>query len=82
MARRRTAEREALGRAVRELRLARGLSQEQLGHESGLHRNYVGGVERGELNPTYESLLRLAAGVGVRASALVCLTERLLDERS
>ena len=57
------------------------MSQEQMGHGSGLHRNYIGGVERGELNPTFDSLLRLAAGVGVRVSDLALAAERLAEER-
>jgi ribosome-binding protein aMBF1 (putative translation factor) len=43
----------ALGRAVRELRARRGVSQEELGFRGNLHRNYVGAIERGEINPTF-----------------------------
>jgi len=43
----------AWGRVVRELRARRGLSQEELGFCSRLHRNYVGAIERGEINPTF-----------------------------
>src|SRR5205085_12460297 len=35
-----------------------GLSQEELGYLANLHRNYVGGVERGERNPTFEIMSR------------------------
>jgi transcriptional regulator with XRE-family HTH domain len=66
----------ALGRAVRELRARRGVSQEELGFRSTLHRNYVGAVERGELNPTYGVLLRLCGGLAVPLSELVALAER------
>jgi transcriptional regulator with XRE-family HTH domain len=68
----------ALGRAVRELRQARRLSQEELGNLSdGMDRTYVGGIERGEKNPTYESLRRLCQGLGVRSSELLARAELL-----
>jgi transcriptional regulator with XRE-family HTH domain len=63
----------ALGNAIRELRACQRLSQEQLGFRAGLHRNYIGAVERGELNPTYGVLLRLCAGLGIRLAELVAL---------
>jgi ribosome-binding protein aMBF1 (putative translation factor) len=66
----------ALGAAVREVRARRGLSQEQLGFQAGLHRNYVGGIERGELNLTFRVLLKLVHGLGVPLSELVALYER------
>jgi DNA-binding XRE family transcriptional regulator len=66
----------ALGRAVRELRARRGFSQEQLGERSGLHRNYVGAVERGEINATFRVLMKLARGLQVPFSELIEVFER------
>jgi DNA-binding XRE family transcriptional regulator len=66
----------ALGRAVRELRARHGLSQEQLGFACGLHRNYVGAVERGEVNSTFRILILLSAGLAEPLSELIALYER------
>lgn len=66
----------ALGRAVRELRARRGLSQEALGFQSGLHRNYVGAIERGEINPSFRILIGLAKGLKLPLSEIVSVTER------
>lgn len=52
----------ALGAAVRELRARRGLSQEEAGFRGSLHRNYVGAIERGEINPTFRVILKLCEG--------------------
>jgi transcriptional regulator with XRE-family HTH domain len=65
-----------LGRAVRELRARRGLSQEELGYRSGLHRNYVGAIERGEINPTFRVLLKLERGLQLPLSEIIDLWER------
>jgi transcriptional regulator with XRE-family HTH domain len=54
-----------LGQNVRRIRLDRGLSQEELADELGVHRTYMGGVERGERNLTLRSVERLARGLGV-----------------
>jgi transcriptional regulator with XRE-family HTH domain len=65
----------ALGVAIRDQRLARNLSQEALASESGLHRTYVGGIERGERNPSFTNLLRIAMALELPLSQLVAAAE-------
>jgi transcriptional regulator with XRE-family HTH domain len=77
---RKSANHDALGRAVFEARARRGLSQEELGFRSKLHRNYVGAVERGEINPTFKTLLALTRGLALPLSELVGLYERNIAE--
>ncbi len=60
-----------LGRNVRRWREARGLSQEALADRLGLHRTYVGGVERGERNLTLRSVERLAGMLEVEPLSLL-----------
>ena len=58
------------GRRIRELRHERGISQEELAHRAGLHPTYVGGIERGERNPSLMNIGRLAAALGVSLADL------------
>jgi predicted transcriptional regulator len=47
------------------------LSQEGLADRTGVHRTYIGHVERGEVNPTLWSIIRIAASLGVDPAELV-----------
>jgi transcriptional regulator with XRE-family HTH domain len=66
-----------LGRAICELREQRGLSVEALAAAAGLHVTDVAALERGCQNPSYQQLLRLADGLGVRPIALLLRIEEL-----
>jgi transcriptional regulator with XRE-family HTH domain len=59
------------GKRVREIRLQRGLSQEKLAELADLHRNYVGGVERGERNVSLLNIVKIARGLNVRPAKLI-----------
>jgi transcriptional regulator with XRE-family HTH domain len=60
-----------VGRNVRNLREAKGWSQEDLAEASALHRTYVSGIERGNRNATLTVLLRLADALRVTPADLL-----------
>ncbi|MFN5514021.1 MAG: helix-turn-helix domain-containing protein [Cyanobacteriota bacterium] len=60
-----------LGARIRELRKARGLSQEAFASECGLDRTYVGGIERGERNVALRNLALIAKTLGISMSELL-----------
>lgn len=66
----------ALGAALRDARLERGLSQEELHLQTGVHRNYIGGIERGERSPSVAAIATLADALGVPPSDLLRDAER------
>jgi transcriptional regulator with XRE-family HTH domain len=53
-----------LGRAIKEVRASKSLTQEDLAHRSGLHPTYISDIERGARNPSFLALVRLADGLG------------------
>ena len=61
----------AVGRNLRAYREAKGLSQEAFADDLGVHRTYMGGIERGERNLTLKSLERMAERVGIDPLALL-----------
>jgi transcriptional regulator with XRE-family HTH domain len=73
----RSPEHAALGDAVRQLRLEAKMSQEDLAEAAGTDLTQVGGVERGVRNPSYTTLLRLAAALGTSVGELTSLADRL-----
>jgi len=60
-----------LGRVIRRLRTERGISQEGLAAISGVDRTFMGEIERGEANPSFEVLQRIASGLTVQLSELI-----------
>ena len=68
----------ALGKVLRQHRLAADLTQEQLGLESGVQRNFISLIETGQNQPTVGTIFRLAAALGIKPSKLVSDAEKLM----
>jgi transcriptional regulator with XRE-family HTH domain len=60
-----------LGKRIHYLRVKRSWSQEELGFESGINKNYISDLERGKRNPTLILLLRLAEALEMDVSTLL-----------
>lgn len=67
--------RRRFGDAIRERRRELGLSQEKLADRAQLHRTYVADVERGNRNPSLESITRIAGALDLKPSELLRLAE-------
>lgn len=59
------------GNRVRELRIAQGFSQEVLAQKSGLHRTYIGGIERGERNISLINIEKIAIALDLPLTDMV-----------
>lgn len=70
---------EAFGKAVRLRRHELELSQEELGARCGLDRTYISGIERGERNPTIQTIWRVADGLQSAPSKLVQQAQRRIE---
>lgn len=69
----------AFGKAVRKHREAAGVSQEQLADLAGIHRTYIGDVERGERNLGLVNVYRIADALNVTVSELVADADAFLN---
>ena len=65
----------AFGAALRRLRRAGGLSQERLGPDAGVQRNFISLIETGQNQPTITTISKLAHALGMKASELVAEAE-------
>jgi transcriptional regulator with XRE-family HTH domain len=73
-------EQEAFGGVIRSFRLALEMSQEALAEAAGLHRTYIGGIERGERNVSLRNIYALARALGTSAGELLAQTDKLIEE--
>ncbi len=63
--------RAVLSKNLRQLRAVQGVSQEKLAELCGLHRTYIGSVERGERNISIDNLERIATAFQITVAALL-----------
>jgi transcriptional regulator with XRE-family HTH domain len=76
----RTEPQPGLGRAIKQLRTERGLSQEEIGLRAEIHPTWISHIESGRNNPAWGSVRRIAAALGVRLSELAALAEELDED--
>ncbi|HEX4483319.1 MAG TPA: helix-turn-helix transcriptional regulator [Solirubrobacteraceae bacterium] len=68
----------ALGRAVRAIRDERGINQVELAAKTSFTQAWISHVERGKRNPSWNNIVRLAAGLGVGVAELAARAEMLV----
>jgi len=81
--------RKLLGQRIRQLRKARGWTQQEVAERAGLDYKYVGAIERGERNITLDNVEKIAIGFGLEAHQLFLFSaeveevseERMTDEK-
>lgn len=64
-------ERNTLGKRIRQIRKEQGYSQESLAEAVGLHRTYIGAIERGEQNVSIDNITKIARKLKVKVSSLL-----------
>lgn len=67
------------GKRVKELRTQKKLTQEQFAQKTGLHKNYIGMVERGERNPSLVNIQLIANGLEISISELMLMPVNLIQ---
>jgi transcriptional regulator with XRE-family HTH domain len=71
----------AFGEAVRRLRTSQSISQEKLAELAGIHRTYIGDVERGKRNIALLNMVKIAGALGLHLSELIVDMEQSNDRR-
>ncbi len=67
------------GQLLQKIRKKRGLSQEELGFESGYHRTYISLLERGLKNPSLKTIFQLARALKIRPSEIIQRIENQME---
>ena len=73
--------RELLGRRIRSLRTAKGLTQQELGGRAEVNYKFLGEIERGRQNPSFDVLLRIASALEVDLAEVFRFEHEVLDRK-
>jgi transcriptional regulator with XRE-family HTH domain len=76
----RTEPQPGLGKAIKQVRAERGLSQEELGRRAEIHPTWISHIESGRNNPAWGSVRRIAEALEIKLSELAALSEELEAE--
>ena len=75
----RTSRQARIGKAVKTVRTAQGLTQEDLAAKADLHPTYISDVERGARNPSWDVIARIAEGMGVPVAVIAAEYDKVQD---
>ena len=81
MEKHRDSKRVLLGRRIRAIRNANGWTQEELGAKSDVSYKYIGEVERGQQNPSLDTLIKIADALEIELSDLFCFEQQISNRK-
>ncbi|MEI6608196.1 MAG: helix-turn-helix transcriptional regulator [Deltaproteobacteria bacterium] len=70
-----------LGRRIRTLRTAKGLTQQELGHRADVDYKFIGEIERGNMNPSFKVLVKIATTLDVELPEILRFEREISDQK-
>ena len=70
-----------LGRRIRTLRTAKGLTQQELGHRADVDYKFIGEIERGNMNPSFNVLVKIATTLDVELPEILRFEQEISDQK-
>ena len=70
-----------LGRRIRSLRTAKGLTQQELGHQADVDYKFIGEIERGNMNPSFKVLMKIAKTLDIELPEILRFEQEISDPK-
>ena len=70
-----------LGRRIRTLRTAKGLTQQELGYRADVDYKFIGEIERGNMNPSFKVLVKIATTLDVELPEIMRFEQEISDQK-